>query len=96
MPRKIVEMIDSLIQQGYFKNRSEALIDAARHFVVSMNPPSEIGSFVRDWLRKRVPRRKVNKEELDYLWRKVQASTEWQERYGKTPEEVMATLRGRE
>jgi len=55
-----------------------------------MNLPSEIGSFVRDGLRRRVPRQKVDETEFAHLWRKVRTGTEWQDRYGKTPEEVMA------
>jgi len=95
MPHKIIEVIDTLVKQGYFKNRSEALIDAARHLVLAMTPPSEIGRFVQDGLRKRVSYQKVDEKELDLLWKKVRTGTEWQDRYGKTPEEVMAVLRGR-
>ena len=95
MPHKIVEVIDTLVQQGYFKNRSEALIDAARHLVLAMTPSGEIGSFVQDGLRKRGVPQKVDTEELDRLWKKVLSDSEWQERYGKTPDDMVAVLRGR-
>ncbi|MGB2728988.1 MAG: hypothetical protein WBD09_11065 [Halobacteriota archaeon] len=36
-----------------------------------------------------------SKKELDELWEKVKMSDAWKERFGESPDEVMATLRKR-
>lgn len=94
MPVKLAEDIERLVKKGLYKNRSEVVIDAVRHFLGS-EKRSEIGSLIERQLMGRREEVGYSKEELDALWAKVRSGDAWKKRFGESADEVMATLRSK-
>ena len=94
MPKKLAEDINELVEEGFYKNRSEVVIDAVRHFLGS-EKKSEIACFIEGQLIGKSEKAGYSKKELDELWEKLRKGEEWKKRFGESPEEVMTTLRVR-
>jgi len=92
MPGKLAEDIEKLVKKGLYKNRSEVIIDAVRHFLGS-EKRSEIASFIEKQLIGKSEKAGYSKEELDELWAKVRSGDAWKKRFGESADEVMAALR---
>ena len=95
MPSVLLKNIDDLVRQGFYKNKSEAIIDAVRHFVGFGQARSEIATFIREELRGRKIKRDYSKKEFDTLWEKVRLGQDWKERFGKDANSIMQELRRR-
>ena len=94
MPEKLADAIEGLVKKGLYKNRSEVVIDAVRHFFGS-EKKSGIALVIEQQLKGKSEQIGYSKEELDELWEKVRKGNEWKKRFGESPDEVIATLRGR-
>lgn len=92
---KILKNIEDLVKKGFYKNKSEVIIDAVRHFVGIRQTESDIVQFIREELRGRPVKRGYSAKELDALWEKVRSGKEWKERFGTSAESVMEELMGR-
>ena len=94
MPKKLAEDIAELVEEGFYKNRSEVIIDAVRHFLGS-DKKSDIACFIEGQLIGKSERASYSEKELDELWKKLRKGEEWKKRFGESPEEVMTVLRVR-
>ena len=94
MPKKLAEHINELVEEGFYKNRSEVVIDAVRHFL-GRDKKSEIACVIEAQLIGKSEKAGYTEKELDELWKKLRKGEEWKKRFGGSPEEVMATLRVR-
>jgi Arc/MetJ-type ribon-helix-helix transcriptional regulator len=95
MPSVLLKNIEDLVKQGFYKNKSEAIIDAVRHFVGFGQTKSDIAIFIREELHGRQIRRGYSKKEFDTIWEKVRLEHEWKERFGTDADSVMKELRRR-
>lgn len=96
MPSAITRNVEDLVKKGFYKNKSEVIIDAVRHFVGMKQTESDVACFIREELHGRNVKRGYSAKELDALWEKIRKGKEWKERYGTSAESVMAELRGRQ
>ncbi|MHA2497405.1 MAG: ribbon-helix-helix protein, CopG family [Candidatus Hodarchaeales archaeon] len=96
VPSRLIEELDSLVEAGYYKNRSEAIVDALRHFIGTQESQSEIGKTIRLHLRgHQKPLESVQLEELEAIAKKLTWNSELRARFGTSLEETMRALRGR-
>jgi len=93
MPAVLLKSIEELVKQGFYKNKSEAIIDAVRHFVGFGKPKSDIAIFIRDEMHGRQIKHDYSKKELDAIWEKIRLGKEWKERFGTDADSVMEELR---
>ncbi len=93
MPSVLLKSIDELVKQGFYKNKSEAIIDAVRHFVGFGKAKSDIAIFIREEMHGRKTRRGHSKKEFDALWEKIRSGKDWKERFGTNADSVMEELR---
>ena len=96
MPSVLLKNIEDLVKQGFYKNKSEAIIDAVRHFVGFERPKSDIAIFIREELHGRKLKRDYSKKEFDAIWEKVRQGNDWKERFGTDVDNVMKELRRRQ
>jgi Arc/MetJ-type ribon-helix-helix transcriptional regulator len=95
-PRKIAEFIDELVRQGFYKSRSEFIVDASRRLLGRKIQKSRITKFVEEYLKGKVYRSEHGYEKVREICEKIRESEEWKKKFeGKTMEEVMAEVRGR-
>jgi Arc/MetJ-type ribon-helix-helix transcriptional regulator len=95
MPEKLAKDINELVKRGLYKNRTEVVIDAVRHFLGS-EKKSEIALLIEQQLIERKREKpSYSKKELDGLWEKLRKGEEWKKRFGESTDEIMATLRAR-
>ena len=94
MPEKLAEDIEELVKKGLYKNRSEVVIDAVRHFLAS-EKKSSIALIIERQLMGKSEKTSYSKNELEDLWDKVRKGEAWKKRFGESADEVMATLRKR-
>jgi len=94
MPEKLAEDIEELVKKGLYKNRSEVIIDAVRHFLGS-EKKSSIALIIERQLMGKSEKTSYSKNELEDLWDKVRKGEAWKKRFGESADEVMATLRKR-
>ena len=94
MPEKLAEDIEELVKKGLYKNRSEVIIDAVRHFLGS-EKKSSIALIIERQLIGKSEKTSYSKNELEDLWDKVRKGEAWKKRFGESADEVMATLRKR-
>lgn len=92
MPDALAEAIEGLVKKGLYKNKSEVVIDAVRHFIGS-EKKSGIAVLIEQQLKGQTGTTGCSREELDTLWNKVREDNKWKKRFGESPDEVMATLR---
>ncbi len=95
MPSVLLENIEDLVKKGFYKNKSEVIIDAVRHFVGIRQAESDVARFIREELHEKTVKRGYSTKELDSLWEKIRQGQEWKERFGTDAESVMAKLRSR-
>jgi Arc/MetJ-type ribon-helix-helix transcriptional regulator len=95
MPSAILKNIEDLVKKGFYKNKSEAIIDAVRHFVGMRQAESDVAKFIREELHGRHAKRGYSAKDIDALWEKIRRGKEWKERFGTSAESVMRELRGR-
>ncbi len=95
MPSVLLKNIEDLVKKGFYKNKSEVIIDAVRHFVGSRQAESDVAQFIREELHERRMKRGYSAKELDALWEKIRRGKDWKERFGTSAESVMAGLRGK-
>jgi len=94
MPEKLAEDIEELVKKGLYKNRSEVVIDAVRHFLGS-EKKSNIALIIERQLMGKSEKTSYSKNELEDLWDKVRKGEAWKKRFEESADEVMATLRKR-
>lgn len=94
MPEHLADAIEALVNQGLYKNRSEVVIDAVRHFLGS-DKKSSTALLIERQLMGKSEHTGYSKRELDELWDKVRQGKAWKERFGERADDVMATLRTR-
>lgn len=94
IPKKLEENIEGLVKKGLYKNRSEVVIDAVRHFLGSGKKSGTALVIEQQLIGKRGEPR-YSKNEIDELWEKIRKGEAWKKRFGESPNEVMATLRER-
>lgn len=95
MPSVILKNIEDLVKKGFYKNKSEVIIDAVRHFVGIRQTESDVAQFIREELRGKHVKRGYSAKEIDALWEKIRSGKEWKERFGTSAESVMKELRRR-
>ncbi|MDD5473399.1 MAG: hypothetical protein PHU34_04525 [Candidatus Methanoperedens sp.] len=95
MPTAILKNIEELVKKGFYKNKSEAIIDSVRHFVGMRQAESDVAQFIREELHGRTMKRGYSAKDIDALWEKIRRGKEWKERFGTSAESVMRELRGR-
>jgi len=95
MPSVLLKHIEDLVKQGFYKNKSEAIIDAVRHFVGFGQAKSDIAIFIREELHGRQIKRGYSKKEFDAIWEKVRLGEDWKEHFGADADSVMKELRRR-
>lgn len=95
MPSVILKNVEDLVKKGFYKNKSEVIIDAVRHFVGIRQTESDVAEFIREELRGKHVKRGYSKKEFDAVWEKIRCGKEWKERFGTTAESVMKEIRGR-
>ncbi len=96
MPSVLLKNVEDLVKKGFYKNKSEVIIDAVRHFMGLEQAESDVAQFIREELHGRHVKRGYAARELDALWEKIRQGKDWKERFGKDAENVMAELRGRQ
>jgi Arc/MetJ-type ribon-helix-helix transcriptional regulator len=96
MPYALLKNIEELVKRGYYKNKSEVIIDGMRHFVGTKQPESDIAQYLRDEIHGRHSKQGYSKKEIDDLWKKVESRNEWKKRFGSDADSVMASIRGRQ
>lgn len=94
MPEKLAKDINELVKRGLYKNRTEVVIDAVRHFLGS-EKKSDIALLIEQQLIGKSGEPSYSKKEMDELWEKLRKGEEWKKRFGESTDEVMATLRAR-
>lgn len=92
MPEKLAVDIQRLVKKGLYKNRSEVVIDAVRHFLGGTRT-GNIASQIEERLIGKTEDISYNKEEMDELWERVRQGRQWKKRFGGSADEVMTTLR---
>ncbi len=95
MPSAILKNIEDLVKKGFYKNKSEAIIDAVRHFVGMRQAESDVAKFIREELHGRPAKRGYSAKDIDALWEKIRRGKEWKERFGTSADSVMRELRRR-
>ncbi len=95
MPSVILKNIEDLVKKGFYKNKSEVIIDAVRHFVDTKQKESDVAQFIREELQEKHVKRGYSAKEIDALWEKVRSAKEWKKRFGTSAESVMKELRRR-
>jgi Arc/MetJ-type ribon-helix-helix transcriptional regulator len=95
MPVVLLKNIEELVKQGFYKNKSEAIIDAVRHFVGFGQTKSDVATFIREELHGRKMKRGYSLQEFESLWEKVRLERDWKERFGTDADSVMKELRRR-
>jgi Arc/MetJ-type ribon-helix-helix transcriptional regulator len=96
MPSAITRNVEELVKKGFYKNKSEVIIDAVRHFVGMKQTESDVAQFIREELHGRDVKRGYSAKELNAIWEKIRSGKEWKKRYGTSAESIMAELRGRQ
>jgi len=94
MPQKLATGIERLVEEGFYKNQSEVVIDAVRHFLGSERK-SNVALQIEEHLIGKNKRTGYSKKEMEGLWAKVRKDKEWKRRFGVDADEVMITLRSR-
>lgn len=94
VPEKLAREIENLVKKGLYKNKSEVVIDAVRHFLGSERK-SEITEHIERQITGTPQKTGYSKKELEKLWETVQIEGAWKKRFGKTADEVMTTLRAK-
>ena len=96
VPSKLVAKLDRLVEAGYYKSRSEAIVDALRHFIVTQEPPSEVVRTIHLHLQgHQKPLEPTQQIELQVIAEKLTWNSEMEARFGSDLDETMKTLRGR-
>lgn len=95
MPSAIQKSIEDLVKKGFYKNKSEVIIDALRHFVGMRQAESDVAQFIKEELYGRTTKRGYSAKDIDALWEKIRRGKEWKERFGTSTESVMRELRRR-
>lgn len=95
VPEDFLKKIDSLIEKGLYRSRSEVILDATRRFLEKSMPASFLESFIEKYLAGKVERTPEAKERIDKLFGKLRTDTAWKKRLGETPEEIIDRLRRR-
>jgi len=97
MPKNMIKNIEKLVQSGLYKNKSEVIIDAMRHYLGFNDKDTEIAAFVRLGLigKSKSKTREINKSNIEKLWMKVRNNNDWKKVFGKDADSVMSKLRGR-
>ena len=97
MPKIMINNIEKLVQSGLYKNKSEVIIDAMRHFIGFNDKDTELAAFIRLGLlgKTKSKIRKINKSDIEKLWKKVRNSDDWKKVFGNDADSVMSKLRGR-
>ncbi len=96
MPYALLNDIENLVMKGYYKNKSEVIIDALRHFVGTKKTKNDVAQYLHDEIRGMHVKREYSTDEFDLLWDKVRSGSEWKERFGSDASSVMTSLRGRQ
>lgn len=78
-----------------YRSRSELILDATRRFLEKTMPPTSLEFFIQRYLLGKVKPTQESERIVSELFKKVQTDTTWMKHFGKTPEEVMKTLRRR-
>ena len=95
MPSVLLKNIEDLVKKGFYKNKSEAIIDAVRHFVGFGHRKSDIAIFIKEELHGRKIKHGYSEKEFDSIWEKVRLEHDWKERFGNDADSVMKELRRR-
>ncbi|MFX0116442.1 MAG: ribbon-helix-helix domain-containing protein [Candidatus Hodarchaeota archaeon] len=96
VPPRLIAELDRLVEAGYYKNRSEAIVDALRHFIGTQESQSEIGRTIRLHLQgHQKPLDNKQLEELEAIAEKLTWNSEMETRFGNSLDEAMRALRGR-
>ena len=96
VPSELVKQLDRLVKAGYYKNRSEAIVDALRHFVGTQETSSEVARAIRLQMQgHQHPFEEAQQEELRTIAKKLVWNSELRARFGTSLDETMKTLRGR-
>ena len=95
MPPAILKNIEDLVKKGYYKNKSEVIIDAVRHFVGIKQAENDVSLFIREELQGRQVKRGYSVKDIDDLWEKIRKGGEWRERFWTNAESLMKELRKR-
>ncbi|MFQ5980972.1 MAG: ribbon-helix-helix protein, CopG family [Candidatus Heimdallarchaeota archaeon] len=96
VPSRLLEKLDHLVAAGYYKSRSEAIVDALRHFLGAQESSSEIAKTIR--LHLQGHQKSINAgqtAELKKIAQKLIWTSELESRFGTSLDEAMKTLRGR-
>ena len=80
MREKLADAIEGVVKKGLYKNRSEVVIDAVRHFLGS-EKKSGIALLIEQQLKGKSEQIGYSKEEPDELWDKVRKGNEWRKRF---------------
>ncbi len=96
MPSVLLKNIEALVKKGYYKNKSEVIIDAVRHFVGTGQIEGDVALFIHEELCGKPVKRGYSAKEIDALWEKIRCGKEWKERFGTDADTVMKQLRGRQ
>ncbi len=96
MPHALLNDIENLVMKGYYKNKSEVIIDALRHFVDAKKTKSDVAQYLHEEMMGMHVKREYTTDEIDLLWDKVRLGKEWKERFGSDADSVMTSLRGRQ
>ncbi|MBW6470197.1 MAG: ribbon-helix-helix domain-containing protein [Methanosarcinaceae archaeon] len=96
MPPALLNDIENLVMKGYYKNKSEVIIDALRHFIGTKNAKNDVAQYLHEEMRGMHLKREYSTKEIDLLWDKVRSGNEWKERFGSDVDSVMSSLRGRQ
>ena len=78
----------------HYRHIWDEVMDAIRHFLGS-EKKSGVALLIERQLMGKSEKPGYSKKELDELWDKVRQGEAWKERFGKSADEVMATLRKR-
>ena len=95
MPSVLLKKIEELVKQGFYNNKSEAIMDAVRHFVGFGKAKSDIAIYIKEELHGRQKKRGYSKKEFDIIWEKVRQGNDWKERFGTDADNLMKELRRR-
>lgn len=94
LSERLVRELDKLVEEGYYRNRTEALEDAIRHLIERMRGLSGIGIIVAQYLSSRRLTKDV--DPLDLVYGDKEVRRKIIEYYGTDDiDHVMSIMRGR-
>jgi len=71
-PERIAKMVESLVEKGVYKSKSEVIIDATRRFLERRRESSRIKKFIHDYLAGHIEKSKSSDKVIEEICENIE------------------------